>query len=78
MAAADLSCHTDKLPMTIRKVFYHFYLLKSEKNHPGSFIPNLDFSAMKNHILHRTRGKRNAVCNHQTNGTDRRYSIGTT
>ena len=31
MAAADLSCHTDKLPMKIRKVFYHFYLLKSEK-----------------------------------------------
>lgn len=31
MAATDLSRHTDKLPMTIRKVFYHFYLLKSEK-----------------------------------------------
>lgn len=31
MAAADLSRHTDKLPMKIRKVFYHFYLLKSEK-----------------------------------------------
>ena len=31
MAAADLSRHTDKQPMTIRKVFYHFYLLKSEK-----------------------------------------------
>ena len=38
MATADLSCHTDKLPMTIRKVFYHFYLLKSEK-----IIPEVSF-----------------------------------
>lgn len=29
---------------------------------------------MKNHILRRTRGKRNAVSNYQTNGTYRRYS----
>lgn len=39
MAAADLSRHTDKQPMTIRKVFYHFYLLKSEKE----IIPEVSF-----------------------------------